>query len=227
MAVPLQTAADVASDFATTQFIIQSMLAKMNTAAVVKVVACTNNGGLSPWGTVDVIPLVNQVTGDNVNVPHGTVFKLPYSRLQGGLNAVILDPEPGDIGLAVFASRDSSAVKADPAAAVANAGNKGTPPGSGRQYAKADGFYFGGFLNAQPQQYVQFSPAGIKVSSPTAVTVVAPSITLDGPVHVTGTVTGDSSAVFTGDVTAQGTSLHNHTHSGVQTGGGNTGPPNP
>lgn len=41
-----------------------------------------------------------------------------------------------------------------------------------------------------------------------------------------GNMTVNGSATFTGDVVAQGTSLKTHTHSGVQSGGSNTGPPN-
>lgn len=227
MAVPLQSAADVAGDYATLQFVVQSLLGRMATITLVKVVACTNDGGVSPYGFVNVIPLVNQMTGDRQAVPHGTVYRLPYFRLQGGTNAVILDPKPDDIGLAAFASRDISSVKADPAAAVANAnaGKGGANPGSLRQFSMADGLYFGGFLNGVPEQYVQFNADGITVVSPTKVTIQAPAIELDGPVHVTGAVTGDSTAVFDGDVTGDGTSLHTHIHSGVQTGGGNSGPP--
>ena len=51
-------------------------------------------------------------------------------------------------------------------------------------------------------------------------TVTAPTITLNGDVTVNGSLTA------TGNVTGQGTSLHTHTHPGVQTGGGNTGAPN-
>lgn len=227
MAVPIQTSADVADDYSALAFVIRSLLGRMATITLVKVVACTNSGGVAPYGFVDVIPLINQMSGDRVATPHGTVYRLPYFRLQGGTNAVILDPQLDDIGLAAFASRDISSVKADPAAAVANAnaGKGGANPGSLRQYDMADGLYFGGFLNGQPVQTVQFAAGGITVTSPTKVTVHAPDIQLEGPVHITGAVTGDSTAVFQGDVTGAGTSLHTHTHGGVQTGGGHTAPP--
>jgi len=242
-AVSLQTPQDVANDYATLVFVIQQLLNRVATVTLVKVVSCTNDGGVSPFGFVNVIPLVNQMAGSNRQaVPHGTLYRLPYFRLQGGTNAVILDPQPDDIGLAAFCMRDISAVKSDPAAAVANAnaGKGGANPGSQRQFNMADGLYIGGFLNGTPAQYVQFNADGITLHSPTKVRVEAPavevagstsvlvqspSITLDGPVHVTGAVTGDSTAVFTGNVTGQGTSLHTHIHSGVQTGGGNSGPP--
>jgi hypothetical protein len=214
-AVALQVPADVASDYATLRFIIQQSLLRMQTAMPVKVVKATNPGSVAPVGFVDVVPLVNQVTGDNTAVPHVTIFGVPYCRLQGGANAVILDPEVGDVGICLFASRDISAVKADPQSAVANGAN----PASARTFDFADAVYVGGMLNAVPTQYVQFSTAGIKLLSPTKVTIEAPAIELKGPVTATSTIDA------TGEITGNGTHLHTHMHSGVQPGGGNTGPP--
>lgn len=235
VAVSLQNPYDVADEYHALAFVIQGLLSRVATVTLVKIVACTNNGGVAPYGFVDVIPLVNQMTGDRQSIPHGTVYRLPYFRAQGGTDAVILDPKPDDIGLAAFCSRDISAVKADPAAAVANAnaGKGGAPPGSMRQFDMADGLYIGGFLNGVPTQYVQFTDGAINVVSPTKVRIQAPAIELAGAVTQTGgnvsmsnNLSVGGTGTFTGDVTAQGTSVHNHTHSGVQAGGSNTGPPN-
>jgi len=227
-------------------FMVQQALAKMQTATLVRIESCTNSGGLSPVGFVDVTPLVNQLDGQGNPTPHVTIYNLPYFRLQGGANGVIIDPQKGDIGVAVFASRDISQVKA-----TRKQGN----PGSHRQYSFADGMYLGGMLNGTPTQYIQFSAAGIKIHSPTAVvleapdvqilaqtveinasasaTVTTPTFTVNGATVLNGTVSqaGGGAATFSGsmtvdgDVTAQGTSVHNHVHGGVQPGGGNTGAP--
>jgi hypothetical protein len=180
MAAPVQTASDVSSDYSTLEFIVQAILGRAATAKLVKVVACTNSGGVAKWGTVDVVPLVNMVAGDGTQVSHGTVYRLPYHRLQGAACAVILDPVAGDIGLAVIADRDSSAVRADPVKAASNAdGTAGTPPGSARQFDVADGMYFGGFMNAAPTTYLQFLADGsIVIHSPVKVTVTAPEVDL-------------------------------------------------
>lgn len=284
MAVSVQTPADVANEYATTAFIIRQFLNRVATATLVTVKACTNSGGLSPYGLVDVIPLVSQINPvDGTTTPHGTVSRLPYFRIQGGANAVIMDPEAGDVGLAIFAMRDISAVKANPAQAVSNANAaKGTPPGSLRQLDMADGLYVGGFLNGVPTQYIQFlqAGAGVKIVSPTKVTVQAPEIDLTagtkvvvtspeidltastvvniqaptinlegavvqtagnvtmadnvavagnasvgGGLTVTGTTSGTGAASFAGGVTGAGKVLQTHTHSGVTTGGGTSGPP--
>lgn len=149
------------------RFVIQQAIAKMQTATIVKVVACSNDGGVSPVGTVDVQILVNQINGQGVPTPHVTMYGLPYLRVQGGANAVILDPQPGDLGIAVFASRDISTVVSTKAQAN---------PGSYRQYDFSDGMYLGGLLNGTATQYVQFAPGGINIVSPTAVTITAPSV---------------------------------------------------
>lgn len=212
-------------EFNNLAFMVQQALAKMQTATLVRIESCTNAGGLSPVGYVDVTPLVNQLDGQGNPTPHVTIYNVPYFRLQGGANGIIIDPQKGDIGVAVFASRDISQVKT-----TKKQGN----PGSHRQYSFADGMYLGGMLNGTPRQYIQFSAAGIKIHSPTAVVIEAPDIQLNaatfavnGATVLNGTVsqTGGGSATFSGDVTAQGTSVHNHKHGGVTTGGGQTGTP--
>lgn len=229
---------DSTSEFNAMQFIVLQTLAAYSHAMPVKVVAVTNNGELSPVGLVDVQPMVNQLDGQGNAVRHGTINQIPYMRMQGGANAVILDPKVGDIGIAVFADRDISAVKANKD--IAN-------PGSMRWFDMADGMYIGGILNAAPEQYVQFSSAGIKLFSPTAiklessakVEIVAPEVTIDATTSVevttpTFTVNGDSQ--FNGTVDASGNisapdgvfggkSFNSHKHGGVQTGGGQTGTP--
>lgn len=156
-------------EFNNIAFMVQQAIGKLQTATLVKIEKCTNAGGLEPVGFVDVTPLVNQLDAAGNPTPHVTIFNVPYFRLQGGKNAIIIDPEPGDIGVAVFASRDITKVKATKAAAN---------PGSFRQYSFADGLYLGGMLNGTPEQYVQFSSGGITIHSPNAVKLDAPLVTV-------------------------------------------------
>lgn len=157
-------------EFNNLSFMVQQAIAKLQTATLVKVVACTNSGGLSEVGFVDIIPMVNQLDGAGNPTPHVTIFNVPYFRLQGGANAVIIDPEPGDIGVAVFASRDLTKVK--------NTRSDGNP-GSLRQYSFSDALYLGGMLNAAPTQYVQFNTSGIKMHSPTQILLEAPTVLIE------------------------------------------------
>ena len=210
------------------RFVVGQALANVQTATIVKVIACSNDGGLSPVGTVDVQILANQVSigagGQMVGTPHLTMYGLPYLRIQGGSNAVIIDPQPGDIGIAVFASRDITNVKSTKAQAN---------PGSFRMHDFADGIYLGGLLNAVPTQYVQFGSGGVTIVSPDTITLQAPNIVLQGAVAQSGgnvtmaedlTVGGDVVADLTGS-TFDGIPFATHKHIGVTSGSSNTGGP--
>lgn len=148
------------------RFLIQQQMANLNTSMPVKVLSVTGVG-VSPVGFVSVRILVDQVTGNDVTIPHGEIANVPYVRIQGGSNAIIIDPQVGDIGMALFCSRDISAVK--------NA-RQSAPPGSRRMYSFSDCAYLGGVLNGAPAQYIQFTEGGIIIHSPTSVKGEAPLI---------------------------------------------------
>lgn len=193
------------SEYNSLEFFVRQIVEGANHCALVKVTASTNSGAVTAVGFVDVTPLVFQIDGAAKTYPHGIIRKLPVFRLQGGGNAVILDPVPGDIGIAVFADRDSSA---------AIAAQRAAPPGSRRRSDWADGFYVGGFANGVPTQYVQFSSAGLTLVSPATVKIQAPNIALDGNVTSTGTFSNNGVNISS-----------THVHSGVQSGSSDTGTP--
>jgi hypothetical protein len=166
---PFQQGGSAANDYTKLLFVFQQLMRGTATATLVRVDACTNDGGLVPTGTVDVTILVNQVDGNGQPVPHKTIYGLPYGRLQGGSTAFIIDPVVGDIGLATFASRDISSVKATKAQ---------SNPASSRVCDYADGLYWGTFFGGIPTQYVQANANGITIHSPTKVTVSAPEVDL-------------------------------------------------
>lgn len=196
------------SEFNAISFLIQALMSGMATATLVKVKGVTNNGEVAQSGFVDIQPMVNQVDGIGQAIPHGTIYKCPYMRLQGGANAIILDPQVGDIGVAVFADRDISSATANRAP---------SNPGSRRRFDMADGLYLGGFLNGSPTQYVQFSSAGIKLVSPIGISMDAPVIDMTAPTinmnastgvnMTTPTFTVNGNQVNNGNVTSTGTVL--------------------
>jgi hypothetical protein len=223
-----------AGDLNAQAFLINQLIGKMATITLVKVKAVHPPVGLAGIGTVDIQPLVNQIDGGGNNpTAHGVIYGAPYFRLQGGLNAVVIDPVEGDIGLAAFASRDISKVVAT---------KKAANPGSFRRYDWADALYIGGYLNAIPTQYIIFKPsgAGIEVISPTEITLTAPVVTVNASTSMTinsptitdnGNVTTEGYVTATGDITAgEGTgdsvTLQGHTHSDVTSGTSDTGAPN-
>jgi len=150
-------------------YAILKALQKVQTFTVVQVMACSNEGGLSPVGTVDILPLVNQVDAAGNSVPHITIPEIPYCRVQGGQNAIILDPAVGDLGVVAFASRDISKVLAS---------KTQSPPGSWRTHNFADGIYLFSILGGIPTQFVQFNADGITLTSPVKVIIKAPAVNL-------------------------------------------------
>ena len=144
---------DTASRYGTLAFMINQILGRVRTVCLVKVVA-VNGGGSAPVGTVDVQPITNMTDGVGNSQQHGTVHGMPYFRVQGGANAIIVDPVVGDVGVAVIADRDISSNKA----------NKGIAnPGSNRRFDLADGIYLGGVLNGTPDQYLAFTADGLQL----------------------------------------------------------------
>jgi hypothetical protein len=200
-------------------FMIQQFLARCDFCKVVQVTAVHPGSGSPPVaGTVDVQILVNQIDGANPpnSQPHGIVYGLPYLRLQAGTWAVVADPAVGDIGFAVVSDRDISTVKATQAQAN---------PGSQRRYSVSDGIYCGGILNKAPTSWLWLKSDGtVNMTDSKGNSLVSSSTgwAMKGNLAVTGSISA------TGDVSGPGqVSLQNHLHSGVQTGGGQSGPPVP
>lgn len=146
---------DAASDGNVMDFLIRQKLAEVDVMKLVKVVNVTPGQGNPPAaGTVDVLPLVNQSDGNGYSVKHGTVYGIPWFRLQGGTNAIICDPVKGDLGYVTIADRDTTNVRSTKDQAT---------PGSYRKFNIADGIYVGGCLNVAPDQYLIFTDTGCRL----------------------------------------------------------------
>jgi hypothetical protein len=213
-------------------YICRSLVDRLDTMKLVQVVAVHIGSGSPPSaGTVDVLPLVSQIDGNGYPVKHGTVYGLPYYRMQGGPWAVICDPAANDIGYVICADRDSSLV-------VKNGGQQN--PGSRRRYNIADGVYVGGVLNAVPKATVWLKPDGtfnitdqnnnsvvstssglnLGVGGTIVVAITSSGVVVTGTLSASGDITSSGGNVIAGSI-----DLQTHTHSGVTTGGGETGPP--
>lgn len=225
------TPESASSDANSLEFFISQFVNRIWTSTIVVVTSVSNTGNLAGAGTVSIQPLVGQIDSAGKVYPFNTpVYDVPYFRVQGGADAMILDPKNGDIGIAIFASRDITVAKNTKAA---------SPPGSDRKFDISDAFYLGGILNGTPNQYVRFSATGIELVSPTKVTISAPVAEIDAPsIILNGAVSQGSgsnagAATFTNgattpmDFVAGTISLKTHKHSGVQTGSGNSGNPVP
>lgn len=194
--------------------IINRLIGRVFTHTVVRVVSVAP-GGTGPVGFVDVVNLVMQFDANNRGIPNETIYRLPYFRLQGGGNAVIIDPKPGDIGMASFAMRDITEVK--------KTRQESAPP-SRRQYSVSDGLYIGGFLNGAPSQFIHFLESGINIKSTGQVTVDCTKLRVNAAIEATGDITD---TVDSGGRSMAGMrSVYNsHTHNENDS-GGPTDPPN-
>jgi len=214
--------ADNASEIGRLNFIIKSAMSGLRTAMPVKVLSVTNSGGVSPVGYLSVQPLVNAVDGNLNSWIHAPIYNVPYMRIQGGSNGIILDPVVGDIGIATICDRDITTVKS---------AKKVSAPGSNRKNDMSDMVYLMTIIGAAPTQYVQFNSSGITITSPTNVTINAPTAVVNSSTNVTMNtpllkVSGDIIDNYNTNThtVAQMRSLYNsHIHSDPQ--GGNTGTP--
>lgn len=177
------------SDLNRLEFLIKVLQRDMSTAIPV-IITAVQAGDTNAAGYVDARPLVAQLDAWGNALPMATLHHLPYFRLQAGRAGIVLDPVPGDIGLAVFAQSDCSTLK--------QGQTETAQPGSWRKFDQADGFYIGGFINTQIDTYVRLAQDG-------SVTITAPgNVTIDAP-----TVT------YSGDIICGGFSYLGHTHTGV------------
>lgn len=200
-------------------FIVRQFLGEVRTCTLVKVLECTNSGDVSEVGSVDVQPLVNLIDGLGYSAPHATVFNLPYFRVQGGSNAIIIDPSPGDIGLAVFADRDISSVKVT---------KEQANPASRRRFSISDGIYIGGILNGTPTQYWQFNSDGMAAldKNGNTITMDGSGVTINGVlIDRSGNISGAGTVQASGEGTFGGHTVGEHIHGGVTPGSGSTEPP--
>lgn len=201
--------------------IVRLMVARLDTMKLVQVAAVHPGQGTPPAaGTVDVLPLVNQIDGNGFPTPHGTVYGVQYWRFQFGKWAIIADPAVGDVGYVICADRDSSLAPKNPGQQV--------NPGSRRQYNVADGIYVGGVLNAVPAAWFWLKSDGtLKVSDSNGnvLDTTGGSWVFTGAVEFKNAVTVDQGLTVTGDATIDGVDIKHHVHSGVQSGSSDTGPP--
>ena len=162
------------SDLNRLEFLIKVLQRDMSTAIPV-IITATQAGDTNAAGYVDARPLVAQVDAWGNALPMATLHHLPYFRLQAGRAGIVLDPVPGDIGLAVFAQSDCSTLK--------QGQTETAQPGSWRKFDQADGFYIGGFINTQIDTYVRLAQDGsVKITAQGNVTIDAPTVTYSGDI---------------------------------------------
>ena len=207
-----------ASEYNAISFMIeQGMKGGINTCIPVRVDSCTKPGPNGAAGYVSATPLVMQRGADGNSLAPVSLPQLPFFRLYAGTAAVVIDPQPGDVGLAIFSQQDASNLEAGK--------NEPVQAGSFRSFDMSDGFYIGGFLGNVPDVYAELEQStGINIKTPTnlitigrddgtitiyadtAVNVEAPIAKCSGDVEIAGTLkTGGMATFQQGLQTAAGT----------------------
>lgn len=188
-----------ASEYNALSFMIeQAIKGIVNTAIPVRVDSCTKPGVGGAAGYVSATPLVQQRGADGNSLMPVSLPQLPFFRLQCGTAAVVLDPQPGDVGLAIFSQQDASNIEAgktDPVQA-----------GSFRCFDMSDGFYIGGFYGQTPTTFVHLDPekGEATVKAPAKITIDAPQIELRGAVSMGGSSGGADTITLDGNITTNG-----------------------
>lgn len=176
-----------ASEYNALSFMIEQAIKGMvNTAIPVRVDSCTKPGVGGAAGYVSATPLVMQRGADGKSLQPVSLPQLPYYRVQAGTAAVVLDPQPGDIGLAVFSQQDASNVKEGTSEPV--------QAGSFRCFDMSDGFFVATHYGETPTTFIHLDPENneVTIKAPSKITIEAPQIELKGAVTMGGVSSGDT-----------------------------------
>jgi hypothetical protein len=157
---------DSTSEYNSLAFLVRQILGRADIATMCTVIAVTG-GGVNKAPYVDLQILLNQVDGYGNSIPNGVLYNVPCFRMQNGANAIICDPQVGDVGLALFSDKDISALKSNyNNNTMASVLSGGINPATRRRFDVADGMYFGGFYNEVPTNYIQLLNGVINISAP-------------------------------------------------------------
>ena len=229
-----------ASEYNKLEFIIEQKIRQMvNTSALVRIDGCTSTGSSGAAGTVSATPMVAQTDADGNALPMTSIPRMPHARVQGGIAALIIDPVPGDLGVASFCKADSSTVDVG--------ATEPQRPGSFRSFDQADGMLVATVSNKAPEVWIEIkqdktiiihAPEGctietdktVEIKAGVSVKIDTPTIEFTGNLTATGEKSGGSASVqiqgsvrSTQDQVAGTISQMHHTHPGDS--GGETGQP--
>lgn len=185
------------------QAVVNRMIGQIYTVTVVRVVS-VDAGATGAVGFLNATDMIQQMDGNNQGMENVPMINMPYFRLQGGANAVIIDPEVGDLGIALFARRDITELKRN---------KREAPPPSLRSNDVSDGLYIGGLLNAAPSQWIHFLGSGIHIKSTAEITMDCTKLKVNAPIESTKDIT-DNVDDQTSSMAKMREAYNSHTHLG-------------
>ena len=197
----------------------------MQTSFVGRIDSCSGKGSEAGSGTVSATQLTAPADASGKSLPMPSMPKLPYTRLQGGIAADIIDPVPGDICVFSCCKQDISGIKQGTSQPV--------PAGSYRSFSQSDSIAVGAIHTKTPEVWIEIkqdktvvihAPKGVKIETDETVEVTAKKVDITAPeVSIKGNVKVAGSVTSTGDMSAGGKSYLSHTHKGDS--GGTTSAP--
>lgn len=201
---------------------IRYQLAEVNTAIPARIMAYD-----PVQQKAEVQPLIKRRYKDGQVVDRAPITGVPVVFPAAGGGILTFPVKVGDTVLLIFSQRSiDSWVQSD---------GRPIDPKDSRKHDISDAiaipglFSFSQALQSDPDNVIiKFSGAEIKLTPDGAVEINAPGgFTINGATQANGTV--DSTGVIHSDVDVEAATvkLKTHTHSGVTTGGGTSGPPVP
>lgn len=215
-----QSPADVGSLAGAFRLILRKFLQNTDGMLPAKVIAVDDKREY-----VTVHPQIMVLGVDNTLTSRAQIAKVPLFNIGGGNYVLSFPIQTDDLGWIIAADRDIS---------LYLQASKEAGPNTQRQHSFEDGLFVPDaarrwaldnedtsnavFQSLDGSVRIALWPTKVKITAP-SVDVESPSVHMSGDLHVDGTIIG------TTDVIGGGKSLKTHLHSGVTTGGGNTGPP--
>lgn len=168
--------------------------------------------------TVDIEPLVTQLSTDGKPIPHDTIYNVLCADFSAGKLAIIIKPKIDDVGLALICHDDISGVKR-------SMGNK-SPPISMRHNSLSDSVYLGAAMKEQPETYLVIEDDKVTVHSKD-VLIEADNVKMTGNLLVLGDIESRGTIKAAVDMVIAALRFLTHKHGGVMGGNSTTLPPVP
>ncbi len=182
------------------EYMVRRVISEMvETADIVSVDSADQSGDSGPGGYASATPLVCQTDGFGNAIPSTSIPRMPFYRPQAGKAAIIMDPQPGDKGIAIYPKRDSSGITTGP--------NVPKQPLSFRSFSQADGVILNGILGEAPEIWLHLNPVSGDISLSTKSANVDISCRDEGNIVVKtgqGNITIQAGDDGAGDVTIDG-----------------------
>jgi Phage protein Gp138 N-terminal domain/GpV Apex motif len=208
-APPSRNPADDGTLAGTLRLVLTKFLQRTDDMLPAQVLAYNRSTNLA-----QVQPLIYMITTDNQQVTRAQVASVPVLQLGGGGFVLSFPINTGDLGWIKANDRDISLFKQFFSAA---------PPNTQRQHTFEDAMFVpdtmmqGVTINSEDASNVvlQNLAGTVRISlGSDTLTITTPALTIDTPV-----------ATFTGDASIGGILFSTHKHTGVQSGGSDTGGP--